>query len=98
MLALLLLLTIPPRVATWSARARGLLAALVVWSGPARAATVLPLVPPPPDLIGLVPFAEAPVIGHGTGATRGLFERVATHGEYKASSEVIGIPRSRLPS
>jgi TolA-binding protein len=38
-----------------------LLAALVVWSGPARAATVLPLVPPPPDLIGLVPFAEAPI-------------------------------------
>jgi TolA-binding protein len=38
-----------------------LLAALVVSSGPARAATVLPLVPPPPDLIGLVPFAEAPI-------------------------------------
>jgi TolA-binding protein len=38
-----------------------LLAALVVSSGPAWAATVLPLVPPPPDLIGLVPFAEAPI-------------------------------------
>jgi len=37
------------------------LAALVMTSGPARAATVLPLVPPPPDLIGLVPFAEAPI-------------------------------------
>ena len=27
-------------------------------------------------------FAEAPVIGHGTGSTRGLFEAVATHGSY----------------
>jgi O-antigen ligase len=40
-------------------------------------------------------FAEAPVIGHGTGATRGLFERVATHGEYQASSEVIGNPHNQ---
>lgn len=38
-----------------------LLAALVASSGLAGAATVLPLVPPPPDLIGLVPFAEAPI-------------------------------------
>jgi TolA-binding protein len=38
-----------------------LFVALAVASGPARAATVLPLVPPPPDLIGLVPFAEAPI-------------------------------------
>jgi O-antigen ligase len=40
-------------------------------------------------------FAEAPVIGHGTGATRGLFERVATHGSYEASSEVIGNPHNQ---
>ncbi|MFB9265831.1 O-antigen ligase family protein [Bradyrhizobium erythrophlei] len=39
-------------------------------------------------------FAEAPVIGHGTGATRGLFERVATHDE-SASSEVIGNPHNQ---
>src|SRR5262249_25348320 len=37
------------------------LARLVLSSGPGRAAPVLPLVPPPPDLIGLVPFAEAPI-------------------------------------
>jgi O-antigen ligase len=40
-------------------------------------------------------FAEAPVIGHGTGATRGLFERVATPGSYQASSEVIGNPHNQ---
>ncbi|MEH2518926.1 O-antigen ligase [Bradyrhizobium sp. AZCC 1610] len=40
-------------------------------------------------------FAEAPVIGHGTGATRGLFERVATHDSYQASSEVIGNPHNQ---
>ncbi|WP_426443218.1 O-antigen ligase family protein [Bradyrhizobium genosp. P] len=39
-------------------------------------------------------FAEAPVIGHGTGATRGLFERVAT-GQNQASSEVIGNPHNQ---
>ena len=38
-----------------------LLAVLVVLPGPAPAATVLPLAPPPPDLTGLVPFAEAPI-------------------------------------
>ena len=38
-----------------------LLAALVALPGPAPAATVLPLVPPPPDLTVLVPFAEAPI-------------------------------------
>lgn len=36
------------------------LGALLVAS-PARAATLLPLVPPPPDLTALVPFAEAPL-------------------------------------
>ena len=40
-------------------------------------------------------FAEAPLIGHGTGATRGLFERAATHGSYQASSEVIGNPHNQ---
>jgi O-antigen ligase len=40
-------------------------------------------------------FAEAPLIGHGTGATRGLFERVATHGQNQATSEVIGNPHNQ---
>ncbi|WP_456620986.1 O-antigen ligase family protein [Bradyrhizobium sp. P5_C12] len=41
-------------------------------------------------------FVEAPIIGHGTGATRGLFERVATPGgQYQASSEVIGNPHNQ---
>ncbi|WP_407151498.1 O-antigen ligase family protein [Bradyrhizobium sp. ORS 86] len=40
-------------------------------------------------------FAEAPIIGHGTGATRGLFERVATHVQRQASSEVIGNPHNQ---
>jgi O-antigen ligase len=40
-------------------------------------------------------FAEAPLIGHGTGATRGLFERVATHVRNQASSEVIGNPHNQ---
>ena len=40
-------------------------------------------------------FAEAPLIGHGTGATRGLFERVATRGSNQASSEVIGNPHNQ---
>ncbi|MGY8668657.1 O-antigen ligase family protein [Bradyrhizobium sp. UFLA05-109] len=41
-------------------------------------------------------FAEAPVMGHGTGSTRGLFEQVATHsGEYQASAEVIGNPHNQ---
>ncbi|WP_461352581.1 O-antigen ligase family protein [Bradyrhizobium sp. USDA 4454] len=40
-------------------------------------------------------FAEAPLIGHGTGATRGLFERVATGGVKEASSEVIGNPHNQ---
>jgi len=41
-------------------------------------------------------FAEAPVMGHGTGSTRGLFERVATPGvQYQASAEVIGNPHNQ---
>jgi O-antigen ligase len=40
-------------------------------------------------------FAEAPVTGHGTGATRGLFERVATGGATQASGEVIGNPHNQ---
>nr|WP_306235792.1 O-antigen ligase family protein [Bradyrhizobium sp. Bra64] len=41
-------------------------------------------------------FAEAPVVGHGTGSTRGLFERVATpSGRYQASAEVIGNPHNQ---
>ena len=41
-------------------------------------------------------FAEAPIKGHGTGSTRGLFERVATpSGQYQASAEVIGNPHNQ---
>ncbi len=40
-------------------------------------------------------FAEAPIKGHGTGATRGLFEQAATGGSYQASSEVIGNPHNQ---
>jgi O-antigen ligase len=41
-------------------------------------------------------FAEAPIVGHGTGSTRGLFERVATpSGQYQASAEVIGNPHNQ---
>ncbi|WP_369722597.1 O-antigen ligase family protein [Bradyrhizobium sp. LLZ17] len=41
-------------------------------------------------------FAEAPIMGHGTGSTRGLFERVATPGgQYLASAEVIGNPHNQ---
>jgi len=43
------------------ALALALSAALLAAPGSTTAATVLPLVPPPPDLTGLVPFAEAPV-------------------------------------
>ena len=42
-------------------------------------------------------FAEAPIKGHGTGSTRGLFERVATPGvNYQASAEVIGNPHNQM--
>lgn len=40
-------------------------------------------------------FAEAPVVGHGTGSTRALFEQAATGGPYQASSEVIGNPHNQ---
>lgn len=41
-------------------------------------------------------FAEAPIVGHGTGSTRGLFERVATpSGQNLASAEVIGNPHNQ---
>lgn len=43
----------------------------------------------------LVFFAEAPVFGHGTGSTRGLFEQAKTGGRNQASSEVIGNPHNQ---
>ncbi|MDE2380492.1 O-antigen ligase family protein [Bradyrhizobium sp.] len=39
-------------------------------------------------------FAEAPVVGHGTGSTRGLFEQAATSGT-EVSKEVIGNPHNQ---
>ena len=39
-------------------------------------------------------FAEAPIFGHGTGSTRGLFERAAV-GQVGAASEVIGNPHNQ---
>jgi O-antigen ligase len=39
-------------------------------------------------------FAEAPVIGHGTGSTRGLFEQAAV-GNLGAAAEVIGNPHNQ---
>jgi O-antigen ligase len=40
-------------------------------------------------------FAAAPVIGHGTGATRGLFERAATGDTVSASGKVINNPHNQ---
>jgi O-antigen ligase len=40
-------------------------------------------------------IAEAPIVGHGTGSTRGLFERAATGPENTASREVIGNPHNQ---
>jgi O-antigen ligase len=40
-------------------------------------------------------FAEAPLIGHGTGSTRGLFEGAATGPERLASAQVIGNPHNQ---
>jgi O-antigen ligase len=41
-------------------------------------------------------FGEAPIMGHGTGSTRGLFEKVATpSGLNQASAEVIGNPHNQ---
>jgi O-antigen ligase len=39
-------------------------------------------------------FTEAPLIGHGTGSTRGLFEQAAI-GQTGASAEVIGNPHNQ---
>jgi O-antigen ligase len=39
--------------------------------------------------------AEAPVMGHGTGSTRGLFERVATGPIEDASSRVVANPHNQ---
>jgi O-antigen ligase len=39
-------------------------------------------------------FAEAPLIGHGTGSTRGLFEQAAV-GHSGAAAEVIGNPHNQ---
>jgi O-antigen ligase len=39
-------------------------------------------------------FAEAPVFGHGTGSTRGLFEQAAI-GQVGAAAEVIGNPHNQ---
>jgi O-antigen ligase len=39
-------------------------------------------------------FAEAPLFGHGTGSTRGLFQQAAT-GRSGASAEVIGNPHNQ---
>jgi O-antigen ligase len=40
-------------------------------------------------------FAEAPLFGHGTGSTRGLFEQAATGSKTSASSQVIGNPHNQ---
>jgi O-antigen ligase len=39
-------------------------------------------------------FAEAPIIGHGTGSTRGLFEQAAV-GQVGAAAEIIGNPHNQ---
>jgi len=39
-------------------------------------------------------FAEAPILGHGTGSTRGLFERAAV-GQTGASADVVGNPHNQ---
>ena len=40
-------------------------------------------------------FAEAPVVGHGTGSTADLFEQAATGNTDSATSEVIGNPHNQ---
>ena len=40
-------------------------------------------------------FADAPVIGHGTGSTRGLFEQAATGPAVLAAGKVIGNPHNQ---
>lgn len=41
---------------------------------------------------------EAPIVGHGTGSTRGLFERAATGDFRNVSSQVIGNPHNQTLS
>jgi O-antigen ligase len=40
-------------------------------------------------------FAEAPILGHGTGSTRGLFEHAATGPKVLAAGQVIGNPHNQ---
>jgi O-antigen ligase len=40
-------------------------------------------------------FAEAPILGHGTGSTRGLFEQAATGPAVLAGGQVIGNPHNQ---
>jgi O-antigen ligase len=40
-------------------------------------------------------FAEAPVIGHGTGSTRGLFEQAATGSKVLASGQIVANPHNQ---
>jgi O-antigen ligase len=40
-------------------------------------------------------FAEAPIIGHGTGSTRGLFKQAATGPVVLAAGQVIGNPHNQ---
>ena len=40
-------------------------------------------------------FAEAPIVGHGTGSTRGLFEQAATGPKVLAGGQVIGNPHNQ---
>jgi O-antigen ligase len=40
-------------------------------------------------------FVEAPVFGHGTGSTRGLFEQAATGPAHLAAGKVIGNPHNQ---
>jgi O-antigen ligase len=41
-------------------------------------------------------FVEAPVIGHGTGSTRGLFEQAATGPAVLAAGKVINNPHNQI--
>ena len=40
-------------------------------------------------------FAEAPLIGHGTGSTRGLFEQAATGPNFLVGGQVVGNPHNQ---
>ena len=40
-------------------------------------------------------FAEAPIMGHGTGSTRGLFEQAATGPDVLAGGQVVGNPHNQ---